>query len=161
MTFRFFATFTILLSVVVWTSCKKGSHDEASSKKDPARCDIIDLGEAADLVENSSIKDDKMVFVHGIAHPHSLVWRDQRTGNVYYITRVMGTEQKLFFLKRVPDGEKPRVLSEFRGHLLRWNKLPLERSAPIAAALASQYNIHIKSESTYVIDGNGKPEGCP
>lgn len=101
-----------------------------------------------------------MVLIHGIAHPRALVWRDSTTGSTHYITKVLGTEQKLFFLKELAPDEKPGILSVLEGHLLKWTDLPLTESTPIANALSAQYNIKIQPESTFVIKNNSRPKGC-
>ncbi len=153
---------TILLLLITSASCGKIPGNESSAqKKDPAHCQVIDLGEAADLIKKPAIDDDRMVLIQGLAHPHALVWRDQHTGQTNYITRIMGTEQKLFFMTKVAADETPGVRSEFKGHLIKWDKIPEKRSHPIAGALASQYNINIKPKSTYLIDADSKPSHCP
>ncbi len=151
----------ILFATLALISCKTHSSKESHTPFDPTRCKVVDIGEATDLAEKSSIDDNRMVLVHGLAHPRALVWRDATTGFTFYITRVMGTKQRLFFLRQIKPDEKPHILSELQGYLLRWDKLPKKKSSPIANALASQYKIIIKPESTYVIDESGKPAGCP
>jgi hypothetical protein len=155
-----FLSIFLTAAAVLPLSCRSSSP-EATQSKDQARCKPVDLGEATDLVQQGQLSDDRMAVVQGIADPRILVWRDSKTGNIFYITRIMGTEQKLFYLRQIGVDEKPGIESEFLGHLLRWDKLPLERSLPIANALATQYRINIKPESTYVIDADGKPSGCP
>ncbi|MCP4675419.1 MAG: hypothetical protein GY854_07930 [Deltaproteobacteria bacterium] len=161
MMFRKIPCFTFLLAVTMLGSCQSSSKETPNkTKKDPTRCRVTNLGEAANLAKQVNIADDKMVHINGIADPRALVWRDQ-AGQTNYITRIMGTEQRLFYLKKIAADKKPGILSEFNGYLIRWDRLPKKRTAPIAAALAAQYKIEIKPESTYVIDGDGKPEGCP
>ncbi len=151
----------LLIAMLTLAACRTDSSKEASLPVDPARCKVIDLGEATELFNKSALDDNRMVLIRGFAHPRALVWRDATTGFTYYITRVMGTKQRLFFLQQLNPDEKPKILSELEGHLLRWDKLKSKRSDPIANALASQYDIRIKPESTYVIDASGKPAGCP
>ncbi len=154
--------FTPLLAMTLLGACQSSSTEGSKKRpKDPTRCKVTTLGEAADIAKQADIADDKMVHINGITDPRALVWRDQTTGQTNYITRIMGTEQRLFYLKRIATDEKPGILSEVNGHLVRWDRLPKERTAPIAAALAAQYKIEIEPKSTYVIDADRKPEGCP
>ncbi len=155
----------IRYSILIWPvgslligGCACGDR---TSNTDPARCQTMDLGDAPTLVESGTIKNDQMVFVQGIADPRALVWLDRSSQTTYYITKILGTQQRLFYLRQLKPDEKPTIKSEFRGHLLRWDLLPEAQSASFANALAEQYNIHISPATTYLINATGKPKGCP
>lgn len=136
-------------------ACKK--------QPDPTRCKIVDIGDSMDLVKDGQLelKSDQMVFSQGMADPRALRWLNKSSGEVYSITRLMGTQQRLFFLQRLKSDQTASIKTEFRGHLLRWDELPKSQSVPIAKALASQYNIQIDPQQTYLINADSKPEGCP
>lgn len=142
--------------------CRNNSTDEKTISTDPSRCKVVDVGEAADLfTRKAGITTDRMITTQGLAHPHALVWRDQQTNLNYYVTRVMGTEQRLFFIKQIKGDKRPGIASQFSGHLLSWNELPKTLSAPIVRAFAAQYNLKIDTNKTYVILADEKPTGCP
>jgi hypothetical protein len=153
------------LLLAIWLpstlSCSTESASPPSSNKAPGRCSFTDIGESADFIVQSQIVDDRLVIAYGLANPHALVWRDQTTGKSFYITKVMGTGQKLFYHKEIQPSEQQGIASEFKGHLLRWDKLPKERSLPITNALSRQYQISVNPESTYIILAGEKPVGCP
>lgn len=150
---------TALMTVTVLLTLNWGCKEKTDL--DPRRCQIQEAGEAADLLNRPDFPLDRMVRVQGITYPKALVWKDKTTGIVNFTARVMGTEQRLFYLRTIPQGASPGILSELTGHLSRWDRLPEARMKPIAAALKQQYNINIVPEKTYVIDADGKPEGCP
>lgn len=137
------------------TGCK------APKQQDPQRCAVREAGEAANLLGQVNLPNDSMVRVQGITHPQALVWQDKEQGTTHYATRVMGTEKRVFYLKTISQGERPQILSELTGHLIRWDQLPDKRMKPVAAALKKQYHIAIEPDQTYVIDADGRPEGCP
>ena len=153
----------IAVSLICFVSCKSQKNRELSKSRntDPGRCIVEDVGEATDFIQLPNIVDDRMVIAHGLANPQALVWRDTQTNRTFYLTRVMGTERRLYFMRQVADDEKPGVASSFKGHLVKWSNLPPKRSVPIANALDQQYNIQVKPEESYVIIVGEKPEGCP
>jgi hypothetical protein len=142
--------------------CKTNSTDDKIISRDPSSCKVVDVGEATDFFTRKvGITTDRMITTQGLAHPQALVWRDQQTNLNYYVTRVMGTEQRLFFIKQIKNDERPGIASQFSGHLLGWNELPKTLSAPIVRAFASQYSLKIDTNKTYVILADEKPQGCP
>jgi hypothetical protein len=129
---------------------------------DPARCEIADLGEASDLIAKGPLPDDKMVRVTGISSPKSLVWQDAATKQAHFVSRVIGAEGRwLYYMQELGVGETPKVLSEFEGHLRRWEELPQKQAVPMAAALERDYKIKIDPANTWLITNGAKPEGCP
>ena len=149
--------------VLILPSCKKSDPptDMLPKNSDPARCAAVDVGEAADFIQQQNIIDDRLIVAQGLTNPQSLVWRDQKTGQTFYLARIMGTEQKLFFLKEVPDdAPPPGVLSQLSGHLLRWKRLPTEQARHMAAGLKSQYNVDVDMEKAFIIIEGAKPDGC-
>jgi hypothetical protein len=150
----------VLASIFLLPAC----GDEKAPKpaaKDPKRCDLKDLGEAANLIESGKIPDDQLARVSGIGDPRSLVWQDKVTSKTFVLTRVMGTQRRLLFLEELPPGQAPTVKAVFEGHLLRWDKLPPQRAVPIGRALKKEYEIDIDATKTYLIIAGAKPEGCP
>lgn len=129
---------------------------------DPNRCMVTDIGEASDFNLSAETMDDRMVVAQGIANPQALVWRDQALNKTFYLTRIMATERKLYYMRTVPDDEeKPGIATEFKGHLIRWSRLDPKRSIPIAQALHQKYNITVNPKETYLIIEGEKPKGCP
>ena len=143
--------------------CKKTDplSEAPPPNTDPSRCIPVDVGEAADFIQQQNIKDDRLVTAQGFTNPQSLVWRDEKTGRTFYLARIMGTERKLFFLKEVPDdAPPPGVLSRVSGHLLRWKHLPREQARRMAAGLKSQYNVDVDMENAFIIIEGAAPNGC-
>lgn len=136
-------------------------EQSAPAAADPQRCALAELGEAADLVESGRLPDDQLVALQGIADPRTLVWKDQQTGDIFYITRVMGTQQRLYYMEQLAPGQAPAIKSEFVGHLRRWDKLPEREAVPIARALLTEYKLQVEPEKTYLLVGGAKPAGCP
>ena len=152
----------ILISAIFIMSCKgNASHDSPSKRPDPKRCVSVDIGEAADFIKKKGLKDDRLVVAHGLANPQALIWRDDTESRTFYLARVLGTERKLYYLKPVADDETPGVASEFKGHLLKWSHLDPRRNALLTNALATNYNVKIDPEQTYIIINGEKPKGCP
>ena len=135
--------------------------DRSRVSIDPARCTITDIGDAMVFIENGNIDSNRMVHTEAIPDQHSLIWKDKKSQEIYYITKLMGTQQKLFFKKRLVSGEKPGFVASFAGHLLRWDELHQTESIPIAKALDSEYGIQIIPDQTYLINADTKPKGCP
>ena len=152
--------FLCFLTFSVWSCTKKSFEKPDSVSNDPKRCRISDVGEAADFIQKSDIQDDVLIVAHGLGNPQALVWRDSQTGKTFYLARVMGTQKKLYYLKEIPEDEKPGVPSRFSGHLLRWDHLPKEKALDMMSGLKSQYNITINPEETYIIVKGQKPRGC-
>lgn len=143
--------------------CGQSKVESSPPKKntDPGRCIATDVGEAADFVLQKNIVDDRLVQAQGLTNPQSLVWRDEQTGKTFYLARIMGTEQKLFFLKEVADeAPPPGVSSRFEGRLVRWRHLPPAQAAHMASGLKSQYNIDVKLDEAFLIIEGQKPDGC-
>ncbi len=145
--------------LLILTSCKDKTPSDPAPV-DPARCKVVDLGDAVDLIEKGSIDDNRMVIVQGISDPRALVWQDDAGKQTFYIARVMGTEQRLFYYKRLALGEKPGISSEFEGYLLRWDRMPKKEFGSVKAALKAKYDIDVKADQSYVINADGKPVGC-
>jgi hypothetical protein len=129
--------------------------------KDPKRCEIKELGEAAEVIESGKVPSDQMVRVTGIGDPRSMVWQERTSGKAYFLSRVMGTQRRLFYLEELSPGESPRVLAVFEGHMTRWDQLPPKRAVPVANALSKEYKIIVEPTKTYLIINGEKPEGCP
>ena len=153
----------LLAQSVLSTQCGKKTEQPAPPPKntDPSRCVMQDVGEASDFVMQKNIVDDRMVRVHGLTYPQSLVWRDEDTGKTFYLARIMGTEQKLFFLKEVPDeAPAPGVSSEVAGRLVRWDRLPVAQARHMASGLKSEYNVNVVPNQAFLIIAGRKPDGC-
>ena len=127
---------------------------------DPQRCVLKELGEASDLAESKSLPNDTYVHVTGIANPKTLVWQDRETGHVFYVAKIMGTGGNLLYMQQMQPGEKPKILSDFKGTLTRWQDLKKTDSVPMAKALLSKWRFKINPDSTYVIRGRTMPDGC-
>ena len=153
----------LVLACVGALGCgSEGAGEQAAPvASDPQRCVLAELGEAADLVESGRLPDDRLVSLQGIADPRTLVWKDQTTGDIHYITRVMGTQQRLYYMEQLAPGQAPAIKSEFVGHLRRWDRLPEREAAPIARALLTEYKLQVDPEKTYLLVGGAKPAGCP
>jgi len=141
--------------------CGGESATEPQDAPNPARCELAKLGEAADLVESGKIPNDQLVEVEGIADPRTLVWREQKTGKIYFITRIMGTQKRMYYMEQLAPGEAPKLKSLFVGHLRRWDKLPPHEAKPMAQALLTEYKLQVEPEKTYLLAGGVKPDGCP
>jgi hypothetical protein len=89
------------------------------------------------------------------------VWKEKQTGNIYYITRVMGTQKRLYYMEELAPGEAPVLKSLFVGHLLRWDRLPERRAAELTKALLTEYKLEVEPDKTYLLFGGQKPAGCP
>lgn len=146
--------FLLLLPAFATLSCKKNTDD-------PKRCEFVHLDEAANFVKQP-IKDDRLMSLDGITDPLTYIsWRNAEAKTISFITPLTGTDKKLYYLGTVPANEAPpRALSFVKGHLIRWDKLPEQRTVPIAKALLQTKNIKIDPSTTYIIDATGKPDGC-
>ncbi len=151
---------SVFIPILSITACKNTASNDSPEKRDPKRCDFVDIGEAADFIK-TKIVDDRLVVAHGLANPQALIWKDDSSGRTFYLARVLGTEKKLYYLKPVADDETPGVASEFKGHLLKWSHLDARRNALLTNALATQYNVKIDADKTYIILSGDKPDGCP
>jgi len=152
----------VLTAALLCLSLASCSRDEAKAAAlDPARCSLRELGEATTAMESGKLPTDQLVHMEGITHPGTLVWKDAKSGAVNYVTRVMGTGQKLFYMQQIENGEEPGILSDFQGTLLRWTDMPREESAPMARALKDEWKVDVIPEGTYILKGGTKPLGCP
>jgi hypothetical protein len=128
---------------------------------DPARCEVASLGEAADLFEKGDPPSGRLTRIDGLTDPRTLVWKDEATGGVFFITRVMGTERRLYYMAPVKPGEEPRALSVVEGHLQRWSDLEPRKGATLSRALEREYSLKIDPQTTFLVTAGEKPAGCP
>jgi hypothetical protein len=128
---------------------------------DPARCDAMDLGEAADLFSKGDPPSGRIARIDGLTDPRTLVWKDEATGAVFFITRVMGTERRLYYMAPVKPGEEPKALAGVEGHLQRWSDLDPRKGATLARALEREYSLKIDPKVTFLLTAGEKPAGCP
>jgi hypothetical protein len=133
----------------------------AAPPADPSRCELKDLGEASTLIETGNLPADQLARLSGVGDPRSLVRQDSVTKQAYFLTRVMGTQRRLFYMQELATGETPKVLAVFEGRLQRWDLLPPQQAVPIANALKQEYQIDIDPRQTYLITADAKPDGCP
>ena len=142
------------------TACKDENSAE-DGPKDPARCKLLDLGEATDFMSSGKpVPDDQLVGMAGIADPKMLVWQDAKTKRVHYVTKIMGAGGKLLYTEQVPAGEKPRILSNFEGTIRLWKNIPGKDALDMAKALKKEWGTTIDPNDTYLLTGGVKPEGC-
>ena len=150
----------LIASLASATACKN-EKSAMDAPKDPARCKLLDLGEATDFMSSGKpVPDDQLVGVAGIADPKMLVWQDAVTKRVHYVTKVMGAGGKLLYTEQVPAGDKPRILSNFEGTIRLWKNLPEKDALDMAKALKKEWGTTIDPNSTYLLTGGVKPDGC-
>ena len=158
------ARIAILSTLIASRACATACKDEKSAvdaPKDPARCELLDLGEATDFMSSGKpVPDDQLVGMTGIADPKMLVWQDADTKRVHYVTKIMGAGGKLLYTERVPAGEKPRILSDFKGTIRLWKNIPGKDALDMAKALKKEWGTEIDINDTYLLTGGVKPEGC-
>ena len=142
------------------TACKN-EKSAVDAPKNPARCKLLDLGEATDFMSSGKpVPDDQLVGMAGIADPTMLVWQDAKTKRVHYVTKIMGAGGKLLYTEQVPAGKEPRILSNFEGTIRLWKNLPEKDAADMAKALKKEWGTTIDPNDTYLLTGGVKPDGC-
>jgi hypothetical protein len=151
----------VLLSLWTATACSRPPEEPAPlESRDPARCSLVNLGDAEDWTDKQ-FPDDQMITVGGISNPIILVWRDSRSGQVFYVTRVAGTGARLLYMARLSPGETPVARSSFSGTIQRWKQLPPDLTRSMSAAIRAQWDVQLNPDDTWVISAGQKPEGCP
>jgi hypothetical protein len=98
--------------------------------------------------------------MQGISNPKTLVWKDEKSGRIFYVEKIAGTRARLYYMGELKTGEKPALLSEFTGTILLWKNLKPALAKSMAAAFKRDWNTNIDPDNTYIIKGNQKPEGC-
>ena len=157
---RIATLFLLIASLSCVTACK-GDKSAVDAPKNPARCKLLDLGEATDFMSSGKpVPDDQFVGMAGIADPKMLVWQDAKTKRVHYVTKIMGAGGKLLYTERVPAGKEPRILSNFEGTISLWKNLPEKDALDMAKALKKEWGTEIDPNDTYLITGGVKPDGC-
>jgi hypothetical protein len=153
---------SILFLLVVLFSCTSPkSSPPLPVNTDPNRCNYSNIGAATDLAYDENLRDDRLVVVDGLADPRALIQQDKTTGQTFYVAKVLGTQQRLFYIKQLAPDERPGIASVFKGHLVRWDRLPEQSAATIAHALNREYGITVIPSSTFAIIAEEKPDGCP
>ena len=159
------ASRTILLWLIVHLTlgcgAEKTTDPPGGLDRDPARCEVAELGEAADLFEKGDPPSGRIARIDGLTDPRTLVWKDETTGAIFFITRVMGTQRRLYYMAPVKPGEEPRALAVVEGHLQRWSDLEPKKGVTLSRALEREYSLKIDPAVTFLITAGEKPSGCP
>ena len=154
------ATLSLLVASLACATCKD-EKSAVDTPKDPARCELLDLGEVTDFMSSKKpIPDDQFVSMTGIADPKMLVWQDAKTKRVHYVTKIMGAGGKLLYTEQVAAGKEPRILSDFKGTIRLWKNIPGKDALDMAKALKKEWGTEIDMNDTYLLTGGVKPEGC-
>jgi hypothetical protein len=157
-----FISFAFLL-IFIGCSGKDRDEQEQLSPAPPVHdhmCELIDLGEASDAVEKP-LPNNQFATVQGLSNPKTLVWKDMKTGQIYYATKIMGAKGRLFYMASLGVGEKPTLKSEFTGTMLLWKYLERPLQLSMKKQFHDQWGVDVDIDHTYVIVADKKPEGCP
>ena len=95
-----------------------------------------------------------------MSSPRTLVWQETEIGKVYYATKVMGAEGRLYYMQEIPRGEAPVIKEEFEGTILLWKHLDNTLAKSMQSQFKAQWDADVDPENTYMIIGNRKPTGC-
>ena len=146
----------LVLAASLLVACG-GEEDAGSASRRAAptakQCALAELGEAADRVAAGDLPSRQYAKLTGLTDPRTLVWQDERTKDVFYITRVMGTERRLYYMEQLETGEEPVPKSTLVGTITRWSELPPERGVVLARALKREYDLEIEPERTWLMEG--------
>jgi hypothetical protein len=155
--------FTRFAVICLLSGCQANetSDPQRIAEPDPARCEAADLGEAADLFAKGDPPSGCLARIDGLTDPRTLVWKDEATGAVFFITRVMGTQRRLYYMAPVKPGEEPKALSVVEGHLQRWSDLEPRKGVTLSRALEREYSLKIDPQKTYLLTAGEQPAGCP
>jgi hypothetical protein len=94
----------VLLISAALISCSKQVSSKPSDGSVPlprhaGMCKKINLGEASDLIEQSKIPDNQYCTIQGLSNPKLLMWQDTQTSKIYFATKLMGAQGRLFYMQ--------------------------------------------------------------
>lgn len=164
MNFPTAAYISIMMSCMLLASCsKQGNPDEKTMSPPPPThskmCKIVDLGEASDAVKKQ-LPNNQLISLQGISSPKTLVWQDTNTQQIYFATKIMGAQGKLFYMDKLKTGETPSIKSNFQGTLMLWKHLPINLLKSMKRQFKEQWGVEIDENKTYILKANEKPAGC-
>ncbi|MBN2802675.1 MAG: hypothetical protein JXR91_06250 [Deltaproteobacteria bacterium] len=158
-------SFSILILMIFLSSlcscAEKDTKDKSTSAPISQKlCKMIDLGEASDLIEKKDIPDNQYCKIGGISDPRILMWQDMTTSKIYFATKVMGAQGRLFYMQELNPGEKPALKEGFEGTITKWSSIDKTLSQSMAEQFKNKWDVTITPADTYIIMGNKKPDGC-
>ncbi|MBN2528613.1 MAG: hypothetical protein JXR76_19645 [Deltaproteobacteria bacterium] len=144
--------------------CGNKKKADANTPYSPApqhdgMCQMMNLGEASDAVE-AELPDNQYVNMQGMSSPKTLIWQDLKSKQIYFATKVMGAQGKLFYMEKLATGQTPTIKSSFTGTLLLWKHLPPSLLQSIKKQFKEQWAVEIDENATYILMANQKPQGC-
>ena len=156
--------FMLVTSVSIPFGCGNNKNHNEQTKSAPApvhegMCDLKNLGEASSAVEKE-LPNNQYVELEGMSSPKTLVWQDTQTQQIYFATKILGAEGKLFFMDKLQTGQKPEIRSTFIGTLMLWKHLPKGLLVSMKAQFKEQWGVDVDENSTFILKANEKPEGC-
>ncbi|MBN2343574.1 MAG: hypothetical protein JXX29_18450 [Deltaproteobacteria bacterium] len=158
-----FSLMIIVIIIVLGCNPNKPSADEAIVSPPPpthdGMCVLKELGEASDAIEKK-LPNNQYVSLQGMSSPKTLVWQDMTTQQIYYATKIMGAEGKLFYMAKLKTGEKPSIKSNFLGNIMLWQHLPTDLLRSMKTQFKNQWGVEIDEKNTYIILADEKPKGC-
>lgn len=154
----------IFLSFVLHFGCKSTNTSTESKNSPPppthnGMCNLTDLGEAADAVEKQ-LPNNQYVTLSGMSSPKTLVWQDVKKQHIYYATKIMGAQGKLFYMDELQTGQKPTIKSTFVGTLMLWKHLPIDLLNSMKAQFKDHWGVEVDENTTYILTATQKPKGC-
>jgi hypothetical protein len=144
--------------------CSKNNQNNREQQTPPPpvhgnMCKLIDLGEASDAVEKP-LPNNQFATIQGMSNPKTLVWQDKQTGQIFYATKLMGAQGRLFYMAGLETGEKPTIKSVFTGTLLLWKHLEKSLQLSMKKQFHDQWGVDVDVDHTYIMIADKKPEGC-
>ena len=159
-----FKVFTPIIWLLIFIGCTKneGTVQNQPSPPPPVHenmCNLVDLGEASDAIKKS-LPNNQFATLQGMSNPKTLVWQDAKNGQIYYATKLMGAEGRLFYMARLKPGEKPTIKSSFTGTLLLWKHIEKGLQLSMIKQFHDQWGVDVNVDNTYIVIADQKPEGC-
>ena len=152
----------VLSAFLIGCKNKKNDNNNSASLPPPVHdgmCNMQNLGEASSAVEKK-LPNNQYVELEGMSSPKTLVWQDVKTQQIYYATKILGAEGKLFYMAKLKVGETPTIHSKFTGTLLLWKHLPKSLLVSMKKQFKEQWGVDVDENSTYILKANEKPNGC-
>ncbi|MBN2716219.1 MAG: hypothetical protein JXX14_10220 [Deltaproteobacteria bacterium] len=152
----------VLFFFLIGCSNKTDSAAAPASPPPPVHdgmCQIVDLGEASSAIEKP-LPNNQYVALEGMSSPKTLVWQDVKTQQIYFATKIMGAEGRLFYMDTLKTGETPKIKTKFTGTLLLWKHLPEALLMSMKTQFKEQWDVDVDVNTTYILKANEKPVGC-
>ena len=156
--------FVLIAFISIIFGCSNKNRNAKQKESPPApvhngMCELKNLGEASSAVEKK-LPNNQYVELQGMSSPKTLIWQDTQTGQIYFATKILGAEGKLFFMDKLKTGEKPAIRSTFTGTLMLWKHLPKGLLVSMKAQFKEQWGVAVDENSTYILKADEKPDGC-